>query len=370
MFGNKNPRKFRIRFLVMLAVVLQSPSLRAAYGPVARIAPARFAIENGGHTLYAPYIASGPIDQSNPKITRLICLQHGAARNPFSYLDGMTRAMEMAGVEDETIAVAFQWLEEKDIEAHRSDHSLRVDDLLYYSSDWRAGNDSLSTSDNPRPFQISNFEVIDRFLLECAKRFPNLKAIVVTGHSAGGQIANRYAISNLAEPKLTSEFGVALQYVIYNPSSYMYLDEKRWSESEKGFAVPSRSVRRAIPDYNSFKYGFDGSNSYFKRSGKTAIHDSFPDRRVTYAIGEKDNDPAHKDLDRSPSAMLQGDSRLSRGMRYYQHLEDVFGPKIAERQRVVILPDVGHHAGDCFTAPLSLEILFGVVTSSDDLIAN
>jgi len=52
--------------------------------------------------------------------------------------------------------------------------------------------------------QISAYEVADTILTNLikAKNFPNLKEVVVMGHSAGGQMVNRYAASNLFEEEV------------------------------------------------------------------------------------------------------------------------------------------------------------------------
>lgn len=53
--------------------------------------------------------------------------------------------------------------------------------------------------------------------------FPHLKAIVVSGHSAGGQYVTRYEMAN----QIHDTLGVPITYVVSNPSSYAYLDPER-----------------------------------------------------------------------------------------------------------------------------------------------
>src|SRR5262249_51528255 len=64
--------------------------------------------------------------------------------------------------------------------------------------------------------------------------FPNLKLIVVTGHSAGGQFTHRYAAATHVEKQIR----IPMRYVVANPSTYLYLDETRLRASatcaEKG----------------------------------------------------------------------------------------------------------------------------------------
>jgi hypothetical protein len=56
--------------------------------------------------------------------------------------------------------------------------------------------------------------------------FPNLKAVVLAGHSGGGQLVQRYAVVGKAAAALTST-GIHLRYVVANPSSYLYFSDER-----------------------------------------------------------------------------------------------------------------------------------------------
>ena len=64
---------------------------------------------------------------------------------------------------------------------------------------WPGGGDSWRSGGmSPSNAELSSFDVADELLRTFANKnlFPNLKAIVVTGHSAGGQYATRYAMAN------------------------------------------------------------------------------------------------------------------------------------------------------------------------------
>ena len=79
---------------------------------------------------------------------------------------------------------------------------------------WRSGGMSPS---NPT---LSSFDFIDEIVRKLAnkKTFPNLTKIVVAGHSAGGQFATRYEMTN----KVHDTPGVTITYVVANPSSYAW----------------------------------------------------------------------------------------------------------------------------------------------------
>ena len=102
--------------------------------------------------------------------------------------------------------------------------------------------------------KLASFDFADELLRRLAKReiFPNLKAIVVSGHSAGGQFVTRYEMANQSHDKL----GIPITYVVANPSSYAYPDPERPNPDtnpdmcpDSGFmrAEESRSGRESAP---------------------------------------------------------------------------------------------------------------------------
>src|SRR5258708_6928759 len=84
---------------------------------------------------------------------------------------------------------------------------------------------------------LTSFDFADEILRKLARKevFPNLRNIVLAGHSAGGQFATRYEMANQVHDKL----GVPVTYVVSNPSSYAYLDDSR--PTEAAYPVSSRA---------------------------------------------------------------------------------------------------------------------------------
>jgi len=64
---------------------------------------------------------------------------------------------------------------------------------------------------------LSSYDVIDRILTLLSRRdvFPNLRHVVLAGHSAGGVFVHLYSITNRVHEKLP----FSLSYVVSNPSS-------------------------------------------------------------------------------------------------------------------------------------------------------
>ena len=85
--------------------------------------------------------------------------------------------------------------------------------------DWRAGAHSAPKSGNGRP--VSAFTVMDSFalLLNDTKLWPNINEVAIMGHSAGGQMVQRYALTTQLPPHLGRP-DVDLRYIVANPSSY------------------------------------------------------------------------------------------------------------------------------------------------------
>ena len=101
---------------------------------------------------------------------------------------------------------------------------------------------------NGRPAPVSSFQVIDDLLrsLDDRKRLPTLASIVLAGHSGGAQLVQRYAVLNQIDGPLRRD-GIAVRYVVANPSSYLYLTKERPRPDGKGYAPYERGI---CPTYN------------------------------------------------------------------------------------------------------------------------
>jgi pimeloyl-ACP methyl ester carboxylesterase len=125
--------------------------------------------------------SSFPLDARNAAITRALVMVHGAGRNADHYFETATAAGFLAGVLDSTIIIAPRFIASPDKPA--------ANEVLWpeRGDTWRSGGMSPT---NPT---ISSFDFMDEIVRTLAdkKIFPNLTRIVVAGHSAGGQFANR-----------------------------------------------------------------------------------------------------------------------------------------------------------------------------------
>ena len=169
---------------------------------------------------------------------------HGTLRNADVYFAGMKEAKRLAGEGGRrALVVAPQLLARVDLDTH----GLAASGLAWWSLDgWKQGG--LSESDPA----ISSFAAIDRVLDHLADRtrYPDLRSVVVAGHSAGGQIGHRYAVLGNADEKL-ARLGISLTHIVANPSAYLYLTPERPIGGNR-FVVPDLT---GCPDYDDYKYG-------------------------------------------------------------------------------------------------------------------
>src|SRR5262249_11081773 len=185
---------------------------------------------------------------------------------------------------------------------------LKPDILRWDIDGWEGGQDAVG------PSPASSFDALDAVLqkLSTPALFPALKIVVIDGHSAGGQFVQRYAILGRGEETL-GQRGVHLRYVVANPSSYAYFDERR--PDGAGHFTPFSDA--ACPGFNWWKYGMDGLPRYASEKLPATWEQSYIQRDVVYFLGAEDTDPNHRSLDKSCMAEAQGPVRLSRGEAYF-----------------------------------------------------
>ena len=158
-----------------------------------------------------------PLDKRNDRIRRALIMVHGTNRNADHYFRTATTAAFLAGALDDAIVIA-----PRVASADGSCH----DTLDTNEVSWSCGGDSWRSGGvSPTSKDLTSFDFVDAILRKLAdkKIFPNLQAIVVAGHSAGGQFVARYEMAN----KVHDTLGVPVSYVVANPSSYAWPDSTR-----------------------------------------------------------------------------------------------------------------------------------------------
>jgi pimeloyl-ACP methyl ester carboxylesterase len=349
--------KFRLtqssRSMVILSaalwLTLAPTALRAAKKPepVAAVPTQGFRMSTPQGSAVDPYIIS--LDWSKPQsqITRAVIIFHGKGRDVEGYYRTLLEAADSAGLAArDTIFIAPQFLDAEDADAHH----LPGDVLRWHSTDWESGASALA------PFPLSSYEVVDAMLARLGDRslFPNLKTVVLAGHSGGGQLIQRYAI--VGRPLATlAQNGIHLRFVIANPSSYVYFNDER--PSANGTLAPFQSG--ACSGFNHWKYGPIATPAYIRPAvDKTwaQMEADYAKRDVTYLLGTDDTDPHEKDLDVSCAGEAQGPTRFSRGQAYYTYLHNRNSSDW--NQRMWFVPGVAHSAHKMFTSQCGVYALF------------
>ncbi|MBA2683789.1 MAG: alpha/beta hydrolase [Gemmatimonadaceae bacterium] len=354
----------------MRIIVLASTALLAsASGPSSVSAPsapcvtAKAACEIwiplGGGPARSMSYSTYPLDKPNASITRALIMVHGADRNADHYFATATAAGFLAGALENTIIIAPRFIAGKD--------EPEPNEIVWPNrgDSWRSGGASPS---NP---SLSSFDLADELLrkLSDKRNFPKLTHIVVAGHSAGGQFATRYEMSNKVHGKLG---GVTVSYVVANPSSYAWPTALR--PLPVGDGDPALADKEALGDsgeavHSHFNYGpFDSTRApgydrwpagLENRTGYTAgvsdeqLTRQLVERPTTYLLGQVDVLPLGG-FDSSPSGMAQGPTRRARGEAFFTYVTKTLGAK----HNAIIVPECGHNDRCIYTASVVLPVIF------------
>ena len=347
--------------------------------------------------------------------TMTLFIQHGAMRDADHYFCSFRKLMKEQHYRpfEEVMVIAPDF-------NYFGDDGVLPTDAFWNSTkpwaDWRVGAESDpkccgNTESTTTRLTISSFEVLDTMLRILADKnlYPNMNKISYLGHSAGGQMVQRYAIVSELAAHVDSDQrkgNIDLEFIIANPSSYAYLDARRFQYNcghcncnyynctcnrectEPLFlGIPDERKGWVCHDkkYNDWPYGLNKFSDGVRHSIPYASHRSaeydarmYQQRSVVYMVGQNDtcNDGLyscssdcwkredylpeewpcfrnHMDI-RCP-AMLEGPFRRKRGILYMKYLESFYGKPT---HVLHIIPGVGHNATGIFGSPIGLEELF------------
>lgn len=282
-------------FATALALLLAASTPPPSLGP-AKLADRQFVLHAGGKNAIARYFGSGSLEGSRDAQIALVVV-HGILRNADLYFQTGVLTVAKAKAAH-VLVIAPQFLEQRDIEGQTVPAA-----TLRWDENWPGGSPALA------PMPLSSYAVFDAMIARLAdrRRFPALREIVIAGHSAGGQIVQRYAIVGLG-PDLIARSRMKLHLIVANPSSYFYFGQWR--------PVPQANC----PSFDRWRYGLRGAPPYVSGS-EAFLEKRYAARHVTYLLGTADTDPKEWDLDRSCAAEAQGDFRFVRGKNYVAYFK-------------------------------------------------
>jgi len=301
----------------------------------------------GGGSSHSLIYRNYALDAKNDKIARALIVVHGAGRDADNYYRTSMAAAFLAAALEDTLVIAPRFASNTGGGRGACSDSLAPNEVNWSCNgdSWRSGGVSQSDA------RLTSYDFTDELLRKLARKdvFPNLKAIVVSGHSAGGQYVTRYEMAN----KVHDTLGVPVTYVVSNPSSYAYLDTNRPRETAGDSVAQPFADGRNCTTYNHWPYGLEDRTGYTARIPDDLLKKQLAARPVTYLLGELDILPLGG-FDSSCPAMAQGPTRLARGQAFAKYVNK----KYAAQHKVVVVSLCGHNARCMFTAESALPLLF------------
>lgn len=311
-----------------------------------------------------------PLEKKNENIKRAFVFVHGILRDADNHFRTALAAAFLADALNDTMIVVPRFASNSSAPGNESGNcrdKLAADEANWICETqrpdtWRSGGAAIGS-------QLSSFDFMDEILRELARKdvFPNLKVIVVAGHSAGGQFVTRYEMLNQLHDKLDAP----VSYVVANSSSYAYVDELRPTASAfssttsppQGASAPnSTDLAPAFlhyPDaknctgYDLWPYGLKARPSYSSTLTDEQITKQLVSRPVTYLLGEADVLPLGV-FDTSCPAMAQGATRLARGVAFHKYVNE----HLHAHHNLTVVPFCSHSQRCMFTSDVALPLIF------------
>lgn len=267
-------------------------------------------------------------DEQARLIEHAIITVSGSERNSDTYLNSISGIARRLQVDAKTLVIAPSF--------KISGDQISQNELFYSYEGWWIGDQSLAGN-------TSSFEAIDRLILELTNKdkYPNLKSIVLTGHSAGGHLVQRYALGSDIENKID----VKIKYIVANPGTYAYLNARRWQDDR--LVVPSNPACA----YNNYKYGLDNLNVYMNRRAKPVMVETFLEKDVTYFLGEADIG----EVEMTCESRFQGTTRYERGLKFKAFLDQDYQ---SHQHNIVTVPNIGHTQYGMYNSEEGKHLLF------------
>jgi pimeloyl-ACP methyl ester carboxylesterase len=309
-----------------------------------------------------------PLETKNENITRAFIFVHGINRDADNHFRTALAAAFLAGTLNDTVIVAPRFASNSNAKGNQTGNcqdTLAPDEANWICETqrpdtWRSGGSEVGNE------KITSFDFMDEIVRVLARKevFPNLRTIVVAGHSAGGQFVNRYEMSN----QIHDTVGVPISYVVSNASSYAYVDDRRptpnagpLSTPGMVLAAPAVQLPALVPyadaknctGYNSWPYGLKNRIGYASRLTDDQLRKQLATRPVTYLLGEADVLPLGV-FDTSCPAQAQGANRLARGLAFSRYVKENHGAN----HNAVVVPFCSHSARCMFTSDVALPLIF------------
>lgn len=313
-----------------------------------------------------------PLDAKNDNITRALVFVHGINRDGDNHFRTALAAAFLAGGLNNTVIVAPRFGSNSSAPGNQVGNchdTLAANEAnwvceIQRADSWRFGGGEVGND------ELTSFDFMDEIIRRLARKqiFPNLRSIVVAGHSAGGQFVIRYEMSN----QVHDSTSIPISYVVSNAAAYPYIDDMRPTSAalpstvaatEPGFQpagsavstppfVPYADAKNCV-GYDHWPYGLKNRIGYASRLTDDVIKKQLAARSTTYLLGEADILPLGV-FDTSCPAMAQGPTRLARGLAFSRYANELHSAS----HKVIVVPYCGHSARCMFTSDAALPLIF------------
>lgn len=305
--------------------------------------------------------------QSGP-VQRILIILHGHARDMNDSLAAGIRVAEQAGTDAGILVVAPLFPVRTGAAAcSRADTpAFEAGDAEWTCSDWQEGGLAHGSA-------LSAFAAMDRLLAELGRRWPEAHQVTLAGFSAGGQFVQRYA--GFAQIPAA----MRLRFVVADPGSWLYPDDRRPQPVKHGEAVDWRactaaagegacdftwSVPADCPAALDWKFGLRNLPAHLALPPET-LQARRAAADIVYLEGALDTGEgpgsAYRILDKSCGARAQGPYRLQRGLAFAAHENTFIRPD--RPAPLIVIPGCGHQPACVLTSPLARPWLLPSATS-------
>jgi hypothetical protein len=315
------------------------------------------------------------------RVETLFVMVHGSGRNVEDYLCSANAdlpASQQDPATSNTMIIAPWFMAPKDPTVKLYHRSARIQPLRWAEfgtifHTWRYGADAINQELDDLDISMSSYEVLDRLLEQVhdnVQRFPNLRRIVVAGHSAGGQYTQRWAL--LSNSRVfgknvndTPDSHIKVRVIVANPRSLCFLDERRMFNGT--FRPPDHTTQSSCDWYNQWEWGLgpgDALDVPYKTQaieaagGVEELVRRYPSRDIVYLAGEHDTL-----LNGDCQDKLQGPYRTARSEHFFESLNLMFGRPVHHR---LVVSGVHHDHSLMFQSPEGQQAISGSFGVSDE----
>ena len=342
-------RKYFLLFFLLFSVIDDTFSQNEVSGKYFLVGDSDYKIT---------YFSPSNLSFKNNNIRRLVIVLHGNSRTALTRQNDIVQAADTEGKYLETLIISPHFISNQEL----VDNNLDDYHLYWRDNGWMEGALSSSSGAYPREESFSSFEVVDDIISQIilGNNFPNLRQVVLTGFSGGGQFMNRYASSNRVHELFEKDYNIDFQYLIASPSSYMYFNEERRVDgSTEQFEKPNVGNCGL---YNNYKYGTNMLNQYMKYYHLDTLINRYKRRKISYGVGSRDNNPNSSSMDDSCQAMFQGNHRLERATIFVNYLKHIYGD-LGNNHKLYIAQGVNHNSTTFYNRNNIRPLLFPEITN-------